>query len=163
MQKPSDWIIPYVVLNRRKIKWEAKKVSEKTAVIFTQIVERPKRKLLLRRSKAAVDYFSYCDEFGCADDDTGNSIPWDTVSKIKEALYEPVGLWLPENMRPEGTGEYAHGVELPADYKGDVPDGFDIIDLQPCKMLVFQGEPFEDEQFDEAITALWDRINVLLQ
>ena len=158
--KPSDWIIPFSVLNRHKTKWEATKMAEKTAVIFTQIVERPKRKLLLWRSKAADDYFSYCEEFGCVDDGTGNSIPWDIVSNIKEALYEPVGIWLPDNMRPAGTGEYAHGIELPAEYTGAVPDGFEIIELQPCKMLVFQGEPYDDEHFEEAIMSLWERINV---
>ena len=158
--EPSDWIIPFSVVNRRKTKWEDKKMTGKTAIIFTQIVERPKRKLLLKRSKAAGDYFEYCEEFGCVDDGTGNSIPWDAMSKIKEALYEPVGVWLPENMRPAGTGAYAHGVELPADYNGIVPDGFATIDLPPCKMLVFQGEPFNDEQYDEAITSLWERIEV---
>ena len=133
-------------------------MTENTAVIFTQIVERPKRKLLLKFAKAADDYFSYCEEFGCTDDGTGSSIPWDIVSKIKEALYEPVGVWLPPNLHPEGTGEYAHGVELPADYSGVVPEGFDVLELPPCKMLIFQGEPFDDEKYDEAIGALWRRI-----
>ena len=135
-------------------------MSENTAIIFTQIVERPKRKLLLRRSKSAEDYFSYCEEFGCTDDDSGNSIPWEIASHIKEALYEPVGVWLPGNMQIDGTGEYAQGVEVPADYSGVIPDGFNVIDLPECKMLIFQGEPFSDEQFEEAITSLWERIEV---
>jgi len=156
----SGWVIPYHVINRQKMKLEDTKMADKTAVIFTQIVERPERKLLLKRSKAAEDYFGYCEEFGCTDDDTGNSIPWEIASKIKEALYEPVGVWLPENMRPEGTGVYAHGVELPADYNDPIPEGFEIIDLPPCKMLIFQGEPYDDEVYDEAITSLWDRIAV---
>jgi len=74
---------------------------------------------------------------------------------IKEALYEPVGLWLPDNMRPADTGLYAQGVEVPADYAGEIPEGFDLMDLPACKMLVFQGEPFRDEDFEEAICALW--------
>ena len=157
---PSGWIIPFHVRNRQNTKWEDKDMADKTAVIFTQIVERPKRKLLLRRAKTAEDYFGYCEEFGCTDDDTGNSIPWDIASKIKEALYEPVGAWLPDNMRPDGKGVYAHGVEVPYDYSGAVPDGFEIIDLPSCKMLIFQGEPYDDEQFGEAIAALWERIEV---
>jgi len=157
---PSGWIIPFHVKNRQKSKREDANMSEKTAVIFTQIVERPQRKLLLQRSKEAEDYFGYCEEFGCTDDDTGNSIPWEIASGIKEALYEPVGVWLPENMRPAGTGEYAHGVEVPADYNGEVPDGFETIDLQPCKMLIFQGEPYDDEHFAEAINSLWEKIEV---
>ena len=133
-------------------------MTEKTTVIFTQIVERPKRKLLLRRAKAAEDYFEYCEEFGCTDDDTGNSIPWDIAGKIKEALYEPVGVWLPDNMRPEGTGIYAHGVEVAANYTGAIPEGFDVIELEACKMLVFQGEPYDDEYFMDAVGQCMGRI-----
>ena len=157
-RKPDGWVIPYRVLHRRNTIQEDTQMEEKTAIIFTQIVERPARKLLLKRSKSAQEYFGYCEEFGCVDDGTGNSIPWDIVSKIKEALYEPVGMWLPENMRPAGTGEYAQGIELPADYDGAAPDGFDLVDLLPCKLLVFQGEPFSDEEFEQAIGALWERI-----
>lgn len=56
-------------------------------------------------------------------------------------------------MIKEDTGEYVHAVEVPYDYAGAIPDGFEIIDLEPCKMLVFQGEPYEDEHYDEAIGA----------
>ena len=130
---------------------------EKTAVIFTQIVERPARKLLLRYSKAADGYFSYCDEFGCWGEN-GDSMPWHILCGIKEALYEPVGLWLPDNMRPENTGLYAQGVEVSADYAGELPEGFVLIDLPACKMLVFQGEPYKDENFEAAIGALWNAV-----
>lgn len=61
-------------------------------------------------------------------------------------------------MIKEDTGENVHAVEVPYDYAGAIPDGFEIIDLEPCKMLVFQGEPYEDEHYDEAIGALWERI-----
>ncbi|MCL1791464.1 MAG: AraC family transcriptional regulator [Peptococcaceae bacterium] len=155
---PKGWIIPYRVRNRQKIDWEESKMPEQTAIIFTQIVERPARKLLLKRSTSAEDYFGYCEEFGCVDDESGSSIPWETLSTIQEALYEPVGLWLPDNMRPSGTGLYAQGVELPTTYNKAIPDGFNLIDLSPCKLLVFQGEPYDDNEFEQAITALWDRI-----
>ena len=155
---PSGWVIPYKVSNHRNIGKEVPNMSDNTAIVFTQIVERPARKLMLKRAKTAEDYFDYCEEFGCVNDETGNSIPWDIVSKIKEALYEPVGMWLPDNMRPNGTGVYAHGIELPADYSGIVPEGFDVIDLPPCKLIVFQGEPYDDEVFEQAILSLWERI-----
>ena len=48
------------------------------------------------------------------------------------------------------------GVEVPSDYDGIVPSGFDMIELPPCKMMVFQGPPFEDEDYEEAISSLWD-------
>ena len=156
--EPSGWLIPFRVLSRQKLEQEEPNMTEKTALIFTQIVERPARKLLLTREKTAGDYFEYCDEFGCVDDGSGNSIPWEVVSKIKEALYEPVGLWLPENLRPAGTGVYAQGIELPADYRGETPDGFDLVDLPPCKLLVFQGEPYDDAHFEQAIGTLWGQM-----
>ena len=156
--KPDGWIIPYRVLNRLNKNREEPNMTEKTSTIFTQIVDRPTRKLLLRRAKSAGDYFGYCEEYGCADDETGNSIPWEIVSRIREALYEPVGMWLPDNMHPAGTGVYAQGIELPADYNGEIPEGFEIIDLSPCKMLVFQGESYDDDEFEKEIAALWERI-----
>ena len=36
--------------------------------------------------------------------------------------------------------------------------GAKVVDLPPCKLLVFQGEPFGDDEFEEAIGALWERI-----
>ena len=44
------------------------------------------------------------------------------------------------------------------DYAGEVPDGFDIIELPKCKYIMFQGEPFEEENFGEAIGQVWDAI-----
>jgi AraC-like DNA-binding protein len=155
--EPMGWLIPYRYLDRHKLKMEEWKMEQKTAVIFTQIMERPPRKLILRRSKSASHYQEYVDETGCG---TANaSAPWDILCGIKEALYEPVGVWLPENMRPEGTGIYAHGVEVPADYSGDVPEMFDNIDLNPCKYLVFQGEPYDDEHYQDAVGMCMDRID----
>lgn len=147
-QTHGGWLIPYRVLSQKQT--EENNMNEKTAVIFTQIVERPARKLLLRRGKNADNYFDYCGEVGCGEN--GISAPWDILCTIKEALYEPVGLWLPE------TGLYAQGAEVPADYSGKIPEGFDLLDLEPCKMLVFQGEPYDDEQYQDAIDKLWERI-----
>ncbi len=53
---------------------------------------------------------------------------------------------------------YASALEVPADYSGAVPEGFDVIDLEPCRILVFQGEPFEDEEYAQAIDALHSAI-----
>jgi hypothetical protein len=116
--------------------------------VFVQVVERPARKAIVKSAQTATDYFSYCEEVGCD--------VWEVLSSVKEALYEPVGMWMPENLRRIGTGEYMQGVEVPFEYKGDVPEGFDMIELPPCKMMVFQGPPFEDEDYEEAISGHWD-------
>lgn len=154
---PQGWLIPYSYLDRSNLNLEVSNMNH-TAVIFTQIIERPKRKLILKRSKGADDYFAYAEEIGCGKNN--GSAAWDVLCEIKEALYEPVGVWLPENMRPTGTGSYAHGVEVPADYTGVVPEGFDIIDLAPCKLLVFQGESYKDEDFQAAVGICMERISL---
>jgi AraC family transcriptional regulator len=122
--------------------------TEKTRTVFVQVVERPARKVILKRGVKATHYFEYCEEVGCD--------IWGILSSIKEAMYEPIGMWLPPSLIAEGTSQYAQGVEVPLDYAGKVPEGFDIIELPPCKMMVFQGEPFADEEFEEAIQDLWD-------
>ncbi|HEX2944501.1 MAG TPA: AraC family transcriptional regulator [Clostridia bacterium] len=153
---PNGWLIPYRYLDRQKSKSEGFVMQEQTAIIFTQIIERPARKLILRRSKEAAEYYAYCEEFGCGTPEMPS--PWEILCGIKEALYEPVGVWLPDNMRPAGSGIYAHGVEVPADYTGKVPEQFDIIDLAPCKLLVFQGEPYDDAHYQEAVDLCIERI-----
>jgi AraC-like DNA-binding protein len=116
--------------------------------IFVQVVDRPARKLIIKRGIKATHYFEYCEEVGCD--------IWETLSGIKEALYEPIGMWLPENLRRPDTSIYAQGVEVPLDYAGKVPEGFEIIDLAPCKVMVFQGQPYDDEKFQDAIGELWE-------
>ncbi len=120
--------------------------------IFVQIMERAARKLILKRGVKAEDYFSYCEEAGCD--------VWGTLCSVKEALNEPMGMWLPEGMRSNGTSLYVQGVEVPADYSGLVPEGFEIIDLKPCLMMIFQGPPYDDEHFCEAITNLGEQIKL---
>jgi AraC family transcriptional regulator len=115
--------------------------------VFVQVVDRPARRLILKRGKEAKDYFAYCGEFGCD--------VYEELKGVKEALYEPMGMWLPKNLQKPGTSEYAMGVEMPADYKGPVPAGYEIIDLKPCKMMVFQGQPYDDAIFEQAIGDLW--------
>ena len=153
-KKPEGWLIPFRYLDHQITNLEEMDMNENMKVIFTQIVERPARKLILKRSKNATHYFEYCEEVGCGSNN--NSIVWDYLVTIKEALTEPAGVWLPDNMRKpccgdlKATGIYAHGVEVPVDYIGEIPDDFDIIKLEPCKLIVFQGEPYLDENYEEA-------------
>jgi len=122
-----------------------KDMSDKTETktVFVQIIERPARKVLLKRGIKAEEYFQYCEEVGCE--------VWPLLTSVKEALYEPVGMWLPKHLIREGTSKYVQGVELPLDYSNEVPEGYELIDLPPCKMMVFQGEPYDEEDFMDAI------------
>ena len=121
--------------------------------IFVQVVERPARKLVFMRGKKATHYYEYCEEQGCDRVD----VVWGALEKLPGRLYEPVGLWLPDALRPAGAGLYAMGVEVSADFAGAVPDGCEVMDLVPCSMLVFQGPPFAEEDEGQAITDLWER------
>lgn len=114
--------------------------------VFVQVVERPARKALIRRGVRATEYFAYCEEVGCD--------VWGLLCSVKEALYEPAGFWLPEKLIRPGTSQYVQGVEVPLDYANEVPEGYELIDLAPCKMMVFQGQPYPEEEFGTAIAAL---------
>jgi AraC family transcriptional regulator len=135
----------YLKLQRGDINMPARKVNN---TVFVQVVDRPERNLILKRGVKAKDYFAYCEELGCD--------IYQELKGAKDALYEPIGMWLPENLRKPGTSEYAMGVEMPADYSGEVPEGYEIIRLEPCKMMVFQGPPYDDAKFEDAITDLWE-------
>jgi AraC family transcriptional regulator len=126
---------------------EERKMSITPSAIFVQVVDRPARKLILKRGKTASHYFEFCEEVGCN--------IWGVLCSIKEALYEPIGMWMPDNLRPAGTSVYTQGVEIPLDNSVEIPDGFEVIELPPCKMLIFQGPPYDDEKFMEAIDELW--------
>lgn len=119
--------------------------------LHVRLINFPARKLILLRGEKAETYIEYAHEAGCD--------VWGILASIKEALYEPIGLWLPENMRSEGTSRYAQGVEVPFDYQGIIPAGFEIIDLPACMMLLFQGDPYDEKRFDEAINAVIKQID----
>lgn len=121
-----------------------------TKTVFVHAVDKPARKLIAKRGVKAADYFSYCEEVGCE--------VWGLLTSIKSIGGEPGGFWLPACLRKPGTSEYVQGVEVRADYDGVVPEGFDVIDLPPAKYLMFQGEPFAEEDYCEAIEAMWEAV-----
>lgn len=125
-------------------------VMETVKTVFVQAVEKPARKALVKRGKAAEDYYAYCGEVGCD--------IWGYLLSIKQAQGEPVGLWLPEGMKPAGTSTYVQGVELAADEAMPVPEGMDMIALPAATYLRFQGEPFAEEDFEQAIDEVWEAI-----
>ena len=48
------------------------------------------------------------------------------------------------------------GVEVSEDYSGDIPEGFEIIEFPASKYLMFQGEPFKEEDYEQAIMDIWE-------
>lgn len=118
---------------------------------FAEVRNFPRRKLLFKRGVAAHDYFTYSGEVGCD--------VWGLLCSVKEALYEPIGLWLPDALRPQGVSRYAQGVEVPYHYSGVIPDGFDMITLPECKMMMFQSQPYDELYFEKVIVDLSEAID----
>lgn len=145
---PLYLFTPYGVKSKN-IRKEPKEMSDVKSV-FIQIIEKPARKALIKRGIKAEEYFSYCEEVGCD--------VWGLLVSMKSLCGEPVCLWLPDKYIKPGTSKYVQGVEVASDFDGVVPDGFDIIDLPEAKYLMFQGEPFEEEDYEQAITQVWTAI-----
>lgn len=143
--------IPYSIHNYYHTIKKGEMVMEKSNVtntVFVQVIERPRRKVMLKRGVKAEEYFAYCEEVGCD--------IWGVLTSVKEALYEPIGMWMPDSMIKPGTSKYVQGVELPLDYDKPVPEGYEMIELPACKMMVFQGQPYDDNDFEKAIYDMWE-------
>ncbi|GLC83333.1 helix-turn-helix domain-containing protein [Lacrimispora brassicae] len=111
--------------------------------VFVQVIEKPARKVLIKRGIKASDYFAYCEEVGCD--------VWGLLQSIKSISGEPVCMWLTANYITPGTSQYVQGVEVPESYDGVIPNGFDVIRLPAAKYLMFKGEPFAEEDYCQAI------------
>ncbi len=142
--------VPIWLFTPSLIQNEERKVSDMsdTRTVFIQIVEKPARKVIIKRGIKANEYWSYCKEVGCD--------VWGLLTSIKSISGEPVCLWLPEHLRKPVTNEYVQGVEVEQDYKGNIPEGFDVIDLPAATYLLFRGEAFEEEAYESAIGEIWD-------
>ena len=91
---------------------------------------------------------------------------------------EPVCLWLPEQYKLPVSSTYVQGVEVAEDYNGVIPEGFDVLTLPEADYLMFQGEPFDEENYCDAIVSVqtamdrydpavigycWDDVNPRIQ
>lgn len=114
--------------------------------VFVQVIEKPARKVIIKRGLKAKEYFTYCEEVGCD--------VWGLLKSIKSLSGEPVCMWLPDKYIKKDTSEYVQGAEVEIHYDGIIPEGFDIIELPKSKYIMFQGEPFEEEDYIQAINEL---------
>lgn len=145
---PICLFIPYGVIYE-EIRRHHKRLEEETNV-FIQVLHKSKRKIVLKRGVKADDYFAYCKEVGCD--------IWGILMSMHSLCGEPVCLWLPKKYRKPGTSEYVQGVEVPLDFAGDIPEGFDTIILPEAEYMLFQGEPFKEEEYCDAIEGVQEAI-----
>jgi AraC-like DNA-binding protein len=154
-QKPMvPYFVPYPISSYYKLKrgnpapMNNEPLSRTVTVTF---VEHPTCKLILLRSKHASNYLNYCEEMGCEWEGLLNSIP--------EKLENAALITLPQKFVEPQTSSTAAGVKVPADYVKPIPSGYEVIDLDPCSLLFFQGMPFENEEdFGEAIDIVLEAI-----
>ena len=121
-------------------------IMSKPKNVFIQVIHKPRRKVIIKRGIKADNYFDYCGEVGCD--------VWGTLLSMDSLCGEPVCLWLPEQYKLPETSTYVQGVEVAEDYDGVIPEGFDVITLPEADYLMFQGEPFDEEDYCDAIFAV---------
>ncbi len=114
--------------------------------IFIQVIRKPERLCIIKRAENAEDYFPYCEEVSCD--------VWGILMSMRSLCGEPVSMWLPARYKKPHTSTYVQGVEVETDYAGIVPEGFDVIHLPEAEYLMFQGQPFREEDYCEAIRSL---------
>lgn len=139
-QIPICHFLPYRVRFRDSRFKENKPKMAETRKIFIQRLTKPQRKVMIKRGVNGDNYWDYSMEVGC-----------DVWGILKSISPEPVCLYLTEKYRTPGTSKYVQGVELPLDWNGKVIDGFEIIEMPETEYLMFQGEKFEEEYYEEAI------------
>ena len=174
---PSDYVkdpvpiplfIPYGA-KYRELRKEQIDMSE-LQTVFVRAVRKPERLCIIKRGVHAEDYFPYCEEVSCD--------VWGILMSMRSLCGEPVCMWLPQRYKKPNTSTYVQGVEVETDYLGAVPEGFDTIRLPEAEYLLFQGPPFREEDYCQAILALrsavekydpsvigyeWDRENPRIQ
>ena len=101
------------------------------------VVDEPKR-ILIKPSEKATDYFSYCEEVGCE--------VWDELKGLSPT-HEPQSLWLPKGTLNDVVNNYVMGIETI-----ETLDGYEWLDLSEITYMKFQGEPYDDEYYQEAIS-----------
>ena len=141
---PIPMFIPYGAKYRELRKEQIDMSNLQT--VFVQTIRKPERLCIIKRGVQAEDYFQYCEEVSCD--------VWGTLLSMRSLCGEPVCMWLPERYRKPGTSTYVQGVEVETDYIGAVPEGFDTIRLPEAEYLMFQGQPFREEDYCEAIRAV---------
>ena len=138
---PIQLFIPYGV-KFRELRKEVISM-ENLQSVFIQLVHKPERNVIIKRGKTAKEYWSYCSEVGCD--------VWGILTSMDSLCGEPVCLTLTKQYIQPETSTYVQGVEVSVDYDGNVPEGFDVITLPEADYLMFQGEPYAEEDYGKAI------------
>jgi len=114
-------------------------MAETQRTVTVTVIEKPDRKLILKRGIKSQNYFEYSAEIGCDAFEILETVPF--------ALDKVTCIDLPPCLIKPGTSPVAAAVEVPANYNGEIPDGFEIIDLPSHIYMCFNGAPYADESW----------------
>ena len=119
--------------------------------IEIQVIQKPERKVIFKRGINATDFDSYHKE-------SGEKVRH-TLMALNTCCDEPIYMWLPSWSRTSHTSGFVLGVEVPPDYHGPIPNGYDVILLPAAEYLMLQGEPFSEKERAKAIAIIHDTAN----
>lgn len=117
------------------------KLMQNVKVTF---LHKPARKMLVWHQEGATDYHELCDTEGA-------ERIWGILESIKGTLGGVVAAWIND----QGMTKYVWGVEMPTEYTGSAPEGFECYLVPECDYVKFSHP--DDEQLHEAVTeAVWN-------
>ena len=114
-------------------------MSENQRTVTVTITPKQDCKLILKRGIESEDYFAFCAEMGCN--------WWKILEIVPGALDKVVFLELPPHMIPPGTSKAAVALEIPLDFSGEIPKGFEVVPLPSSLYMWFNGAAYEDESW----------------
>lgn len=131
--EPSSILRYHLLLSSK----EYIEMAENQRIVTVTIIEKPTCKLILKRGITSTGYFEFDEEMGC---DT-----FETLEAVPQSLEKVVFLELPPSMIKPGTSKAAAALEVPFDFNGWIPEGFEMVDLTSHLYMWFNGAPYEDE------------------
>ncbi len=149
---PIPMLTYYPIKNYYRLIKEDYAMNTINFTITVSKIHKQARKMIILRSLSASDYFSYCEEVGC---------DWEgLLNSIKEKFDTAALITLPIRLTKEGTSRIAAGIEVPLDYGKQLPERYEMIDLEECDMLCFKSSTYDDEDaFCDAIDAVMEAVN----
>ena len=133
--EPSPILNSHLLRNTK----EYLKMAETPRTVTVTVIEKPNCKLVLNRGIQSQGYFDYDAEMGCD--------KFEILEAVSPTLDKVAFIELPPCMITPGTSRAAAAVEVPADFNGNIPEGFEIADLPTHLYMCFNGAPYEDENW----------------
>ncbi len=109
-------------------------------------VEKPARKMLVWHMEGAGDYHALCGSPGAAE-------AWGLLESMAGTLGGVIAAWIERG----GETIYVWGVEFPAGWTGEVPQGFEVMEAQASRFVKFCHPPYAEEEHEPVVEAVWNR------